>query len=242
MKRNKYLAIFAELADQIEIGHFQPHTTLPSENQLAETYGASRETIRKALNLLAQEGYIQKVRGKGSVVLDIKKWNLPVSGLVSFKELTAQTGLSVRTLVHELTLVKADPFLQKQLKLAKRDEVWKVVRVREVGGERVILDKDYFNRSFVPTLTKDVCEDSIYEHLERDCGLQISFAKKEIVVEEATTQDEHLLDLERFSSIVVVKSHVYLNDASMFQYNESRHRPDKFRFVDFARRGHFHQA
>ena len=49
-------------------------------------------------------------------------------------------------------------------------------------------------------------------------------------------EDKEYLDLEDFDMIVVVKSYTYLDDASLFQYTESRHRPDKFRFVDFARR------
>ncbi|GAY77341.1 trehalose operon transcriptional repressor [Sporolactobacillus inulinus] len=38
--------------------------------------------------------------------------------------------------------------------------------------------------------------------------------------------------------VVVVRSLVYLENAQLFQYTESRHRADKFRFVDFARRDH----
>lgn len=55
-------------------------------------------------------------------------------------------------------------------------------------------------------------------------------------MEEPTAEDRELLDLEGFHNVVVVRSQVYLEDASQFQYTESRHRPDKFRFVDFARR------
>jgi len=66
--------------------------------------------------------------------------------------------------------------------------------------------------------------------------LKISYAKKEIIVEEPTEEDRKWLDLEGFHNIVVIKNYVYLEDASLFQYTESRHRPDKFRFVDFARR------
>jgi len=33
-----------------------------------------------------------------------------------------------------------------------------------------------------------------------------------------------------------VKNYIYFDNATLFQYTESRHRPDKFRFVDFARR------
>ncbi|XLG13386.1 Trehalose operon transcriptional repressor [Bacillus velezensis] len=36
--------------------------------------------------------------------------------------------------------------------------------------------------------------------------------------------------------MAVVKNRVFLEDTSLFQYTESRHRLDKFRFVDFARR------
>ena len=46
---------------------YPPHTLLPSEKQLIDIYGASRETIRKALNLLRSTGYIQKKQGKGSI-------------------------------------------------------------------------------------------------------------------------------------------------------------------------------
>ena len=84
---NKYQLIFNTIVDQIKSGEILPNTLLPSENELKDQYDTSRETIRKALNLLAQNGYIQKVRGKGSIVIDINKFDFPVSGLVSFKEL-----------------------------------------------------------------------------------------------------------------------------------------------------------
>lgn len=38
--------------------------------------------------------------------------------------------------------------------------------------------------------------------------------------------------------VVVVRNYVYLEDTTLFQYTESRHRLDKFQFVDFARRSH----
>lgn len=235
---NKYLMIHNEIAKQIDKGEFATHSLLPSEHELCDRYNTSRETIRKALNLLSQNGYIQKVRGKGSIVIKSTKIDFPVSGLVSFKELADKMGEKPRTFVEELSLVKPETYIQKQLNLSSKDQVWQVLRVREMGGEKVILDKDYLHKKFVPTLTKEVCENSIYEYLEKELGLNISFAKKEIVVEEPSEEDKRLLDLEGFHSIVLIKNYVYLDDASLFQYTESRHRPDKFRFVDFARRTH----
>ncbi|SDM97960.1 GntR family transcriptional regulator, trehalose operon transcriptional repressor [Fictibacillus solisalsi] len=238
MKTNKYLMIYQEISQQIERGEWAPGVQLPSENELAERYETSRETIRKALTLLAQRGFIQKIRGKGSIVLDLAKFDFPVSGLVSFKELALKSGKSWKTKVHEVNVVSPDRFLQQQLKVKKEDSVWKVTRVREMNGEKIILDKDFFNQRYVTELTYEICENSVYEYIENDLGLNISFAKKEIVVEQPTEEDRALLSLEGFHNIVVVKNHVYLDDASLLQYTESRHRPDKFRFVDFARRNH----
>ncbi|MEH7014239.1 trehalose operon repressor [Neobacillus niacini] len=236
---NKYQIIFNTIVDQIKSGEIPPNTLLPSENELKEQYETSRETIRKALNLLAQNGYIQKVRGKGSIVIDINKFDFPVSGLVSFKELADKMEKKPRTIVNELSLIfKPDAYIKQQLQLSGKDQVWKIVRTREIGGKKIILDKDYLAAKFVPSITEEICANSIYAYLENELDLKISFAKKEIVVEEPTVEDRSFLDLEGFHNIVVIKNYVYLEDASLFQYTESRHRPDKFRFVDFARRTH----
>ncbi|RKD28769.1 trehalose operon repressor [Thermohalobacter berrensis] len=232
----KYLNIYNEIAGNIEKGEIKPNTKLPSENELVKKYSVSRDTIRKALNLLEQYGYIQKIRGKGSYVIDINRFDFPVSGLVSFKELSEKMGMKANTILEELQIIKPDKYLMNQLKIKENDDIWKVVRIREIDGKKIILDKDFFNKSFVPSLTEDICKDSIYEYIENKLGLCISFSKKEITVENATKEDKKYLDLQGYNMVVVVKSHIYLDDANLFQYNESRHRPDKFKFVDFARR------
>ncbi|WP_307340864.1 trehalose operon repressor [Metabacillus malikii] len=237
MRANKYHVIYKEWAEKIKTGELKAGDTIPSENDLAQIYGTSRETIRKALNLLAQNGFIQKIRGKGSVILDVQKMSFPISGLVSFKEISKGFQAEATTTVHDIGLIKPDAFLMQQLQASKKDEIWKVIRSRKIGDERIILDKDYFLKKHVPMLTKQICESSIYDYLEHNLQLSISFAKKEIVVEECTEEDYKHLDLEGFTHIVVVKNYVYLENTSLFQYTESRHRLDKFRFVDFARRG-----
>ncbi|WP_100371732.1 trehalose operon repressor [Bacillus sp. FJAT-45037] len=236
MTRNKFRLIYDELTSKVQKGEKRSGELLPSENELAEMYQASRETIRKALKLLSEHGYIQKIQGKGSVVLDISKIDFPISGLVSFKELADKMGKRANTTVVTFEQSPATDFLKKHLQTEPEENVWSVYRVREIDEEKIILDKDFLRTNIVPSLTKKVCEQSIYAYLENELGLQVSFAKKEITVEEPTDEDLELLDLDGFSNVVVVKSHVYLDDARLFQYTESRHRPDKFRFVDFARR------
>ncbi|WNF35207.1 trehalose operon repressor [Bacillaceae bacterium IKA-2] len=233
---NKYIKIYDELVSQIQSEKFKAHTKLPSENELAERYATTRETIRKALNLLSEHGYIQKMQGKGSIVLDVKKFDFPISGLVSFKELASKFGQRAKTILQKLEMIVPNDYLREQLKLKSSEKIWEVIRIRELDDEKVILDKDYLNKKLIPNLTKEECENSLYEFIETKLGLVISFAKKEITVEEPSKEDREFLDLEGYANVVVVKNYVYLDDASLFQYTESRHRPDKFRFVDFARR------
>ena len=84
---NKFFDIYMDLRKKIEHAEFETVSLLPSEKTLSDHYHVSRETIRNALALLLEGGYIQKKQGKGSIVLDIRRFNFPVSGLTSFKEL-----------------------------------------------------------------------------------------------------------------------------------------------------------
>lgn len=232
----KYLNIYNIIVNKIESKEYQTNDKLPSEKELMEEYNVSRDTVRKSLNMLEQNGYIQKTKGKGSFVLDINKFNFPVSGLVSFKEIAQKSHSNIETFVEVLECILPKKNIARGLEITEDDKVWKVVRARSFDGERVILDKDYILKRFVDNLTYDVCKDSLYEYIENVLGLKIAYAKKEITVQNATKEDKKYLDMKGFDMIVVVKSYTYLDDTSLFQYTESRHRPDKFVFVDFARR------
>ncbi|KNE18988.1 trehalose operon repressor [Virgibacillus pantothenticus] len=232
--QKKYISIYHQLVEQINHEQLPVNTLLPSENELAETYQTSRETIRKALHLLAQHGYIQKIRGKGSVVIDRNRLDFPVSGIVSFKELAKKLNLAATTTVTYMKKVERPNPIYKTM--STKEPIWNVNRVRNIDGENVILDKDYFIETTIPMPSQETCAQSIYDYIEHELDLTISFAQKEITVEEPTEQDRELLDLKHHTNVVVIKSLVYLDDARLFQYTESRHRPDKFKFVDFARR------
>ena len=239
LAKNIYLQIYNDYAEKIQNGQLAPGTKLPSENDMTVEYGTSRETVRKALNLLAQYGYIHKVRGKGSFVLDIGRMNFPITGLISFKQMSERYGWESKTYVDEVKLIPADADeAARHLQISVNEPVWKVIRAREIDGERIILDKDYFLSSIVEQLSEDIASRSIYEYLEGELQLKIGYAKKEISVEKVTAEDQRLLDIHDYSHIVVVKNYVYLEDTTLFQYTESRHRLDKFQFVDFARRVH----
>lgn len=233
---NKFNEISLEIQSAIINQLYLPGDLLPSENELAKKYQVSRETIRKALALLLETGFIQKQQGKGSIVLDMKRFDFPISGLTSYKELQTAQHINSQTVVSKNIEMALPSSLAERLRLPESTRVIYLERQRKVDGEVVILDKDYLLSSVISDIPNDAAKDSLYNYIENELGLVISYAQKEIIVELATTEDQSLMDLHGDTHVVVVRSDVYLEDTTLFQYTESRHRLDRFRFVDFARR------
>ena len=65
-----YRRISGDIRAKIESGAYAPGTKLPPERRLTELYGVERTTVRRALELLSEEGLIVKKTGLGSFVAD----------------------------------------------------------------------------------------------------------------------------------------------------------------------------
>ena len=235
---NKFHEIFRDLKQRIEQREYPAGSLLPSELNLAQMYSVSRETIRKALRFLLESGYIQKQQGKGSIVLDIQRLQFPVSGLTSFKELQDGQQINSETIVLQNKVETIPRYLAERFHIPEDQQVISLVRLRKISGEVIILDKDYLLRDIVESVPTNAAEISLYDYLEQERQLNIAYAKKEFVVEPITEEDKHYMNLKNDTHVVVVKSEVYLEDTRLFQYTESRHRLDRFKFVEFARRKH----
>ncbi|KXT73533.1 Trehalose operon transcriptional repressor [Streptococcus sp. DD10] len=231
---------YQELAKKIEkdlqneiyiVGEF-----LPSEHQLMEQYQLSRDTVRKALAQLEKDGLIKKFRGQGSKVIREEKINFPVSELTSYQELVHRLGIHSKTNVVSLETIRVDSKLSQLTGFPEHCLVWRVTRQRIVEDITSVLDIDYLNKSMIPKLTREIAEQSIYHYLEDELGFDIAYAQKEITISQATDRDHILMDIGNNQHVVSVKSKVYLQDGRQFQFTESRHKLEKFRFIDYARR------
>lgn len=232
----KFLEIHHYLREKIQSKDYLPGDSLPSEHELAKKFNVSRGTIRKSLALLEEKGWIQKRRGKGSVVLEMRLFDFPVSGLTSYKELQQAQQIESETIVLEISHTTFPPAVLQFLNMKKTESAIMVKRLRRMKGEGIILDIDYFKSSIVADIPHDAAETSLYEYLEKTCGFSISYASKEFTVEPVTKEDRKQLTLNEDTHVVVTRSAVYLEDTRFFQYSESHHRADTFRFTDFARR------
>ena len=233
----KYQEIFNDLQEKILNGSYLAGVLLPTEKELQDQYQVSRDTVRKALRLLTEKGLIQKVQGRGSQVLKQELLNFPVSGLTSYKELVDSLGPNSQTRVISLDLMTVDEQTALQTGFPEGSQVWKLLRTRSIDGIVSVLDLDYLAKDCVPNLTQEIAQTSIYAYLEEELGLDISYAQKEITIQ-ASTERERLLMDNQDDYLVLIRSRVYLGDTRQFQYTESRHKIDKFQFVDFARRKH----
>lgn len=65
-----YQKIYNDLLEGIQTQSYLPGQRLPSEKELAEQYGVSRITSKKALEMLAERKFITRRPGKGSYVLE----------------------------------------------------------------------------------------------------------------------------------------------------------------------------
>ncbi|WP_300927460.1 trehalose operon repressor [uncultured Allobaculum sp.] len=231
---SKYIEIAREISKRITSKRYPADSYLPSENELCEEFGASRDTVRKALNLLAERKRILKEK-KGSRVLPVDIVTFPTSGLISFKELAAHSSQEIETDVIQFGLID-DPVILEKLSMPEGSKAVQIIRIRTYDKERIIEDRDYLNPGIIPGLTPEIAQNSLYEYIEQTLRLPIGFARKEITVEPASAFDAEHMDLNGNTLLVVVRSNTYLEDARLFEYTESRHRPDKFRFIDFSLR------
>ena len=82
-EKAKYIHLFEELKRRILQGEYQNGQRLPGENEMAGEFSMSRQTVRQALSLLEQEGFIQRRQGSGTYVRRVERrrersWNVGV--------------------------------------------------------------------------------------------------------------------------------------------------------------------
>lgn len=236
MAKSKADLIAQDIASKIKHQQFKVNEFLPSENDLTTLYGTSRETIRKALSQLTSLGLIQKIKGKGSLVLDLQKYSFPISGITSFSELNKSLGMKAETRVIKLEKRAEVPAIFKQYfaNIAKQKGIY-LERLRLIDHEPEVLDCDYLFSPPIEQLPLTAAENSIYQYIEQELKLEVSYATKEITLEEISPEQKKLLQLNNRQAVLVASQN-YLTDATLFQLTLSFHNPSKFKFVDFARR------
>uniref|UniRef100_UPI003B2202D1 GntR family transcriptional regulator n=1 Tax=Micromonospora carbonacea TaxID=47853 RepID=UPI003B2202D1 len=143
-----FRGIAEQLRTQIERGFYAPGTRIPTEFDLAEQFGVSRETVRRALALLKTEGLLGTARSKGTYVqhppvrLVIARYGAVANAsreradLGPWETACAEQGIEGRAVVTAVERESAFPAVAARLELEEGTEV--VRRSREMwAGDRI---------------------------------------------------------------------------------------------------------
>lgn len=238
MPKAKYITIYKSLKTKIETGEYEFQELLPSENQLILTYNCSRNTIRRAISALVTDGYVQTMQGKGvrNIFQPTLQTSFTIGGIESFKESAARNHQIPKTEVLCFTEITTDKKIAKRTGFPEGSQLYYLQRLHYLDGKALILNHNYFLKNVVTNLTKEIAENSIYDYLENVLHISIVSSKRIMTVEKMTEIDEKYLNLGDYNCLAVVSSQTYNSDGIMFEYTQSRHRPDYFRFQDNATR------
>ncbi len=236
MPTARYEKIYRELRCAIEAGTYPKE--LPTEQRLTEQFGCSRNTARRAIERLEEEGYVQSVRGRGVFVLfqEPERTEFQFSDVESMKEAAERSHLDVTTRVVYFTELVVDGPTHSLTGLPLGEEIYYLRRVRYLDGEALILDHNYFLKSVARGLSPKIAESSIYEYMERVLKEKIVTTQRKYTVELATPLDREYLDLGDYNCIAMVSGRTFNAKGAQFEFTQSRHRADRFAFYGQVRR------
>lgn len=116
-------------------------TQIPTENELEEKFKVSKITVRKAIEILANEGYLEKKSGKGTTVLSNRLFN-KLSKAESFSRMVEKDG---HRLTKEILAIEQVSFTddEKELKRLFGNQAFKLIRLYRLNGEPYIYFEHY---------------------------------------------------------------------------------------------------
>lgn len=238
MPKNKYELIYQDLKKKIESDEFPYQKLLPPENSLIQLYDCSRNTVRRAISKLVTDGYVQTLQGKGvrNIYRPIEQTAFTIGEIESFRESALRNRQASQTKVLLFLEITADSSLATRSGFPVGSQLYYIQRLHYLDGKPLILNHNYFLKDVVPGLTPEIAKNSIYHYLENTLHMTIVNSKRTMTVDKITEIDERYmnLDVNDYNCVAVVTSFTYNNEGIMFEYTQSRHRPDYFSFQDNA--------
>ena len=179
-----YQKVQNTLKKQILEGRFQDGDLLPSENELAQTFGITRMTVRKALDTLVREGYIEKQQGKGSRVSTRRK----TLRLLSFRGFTDAVRHEHESDSVQTKLIKnpeisdwPDPFFYPLSREETKSRCIRMIRLRSVEQNPVMLEYTYLPNIEI----KNFCDtpfmnDSLFKTLNVHYHIDVNSVQQDV--------------------------------------------------------------
>lgn len=181
MARNSeplYLKLSDALAEQIMDGTLPEGSLLPSERELCQTHGISRTTVRQALQDLNRKGYIKSIHGKGTVVVR-PQIRQELRSIYSFDSDMRRLGKNPETQIMDFVKIEPTGNVAALMQLPVGESVYRIMRLRLVNDEPMLLETNYLPCSRFPQFTRQMLEhQSLYRVLTSQYALNIDIAEE----------------------------------------------------------------
>lgn len=153
----------------ITSGRMAVGTKLPTEEELCAALEISRPVVRQAYNRLIEEGFVERMRGKGTFVRSMDTRGRFLNRQLSFAAEMQLLDLDYRTEVLQQEWQSYDPVLFPKLNLGPSDRCLHLVRMRYVSGAPFVLVENDIPEPLFPGIdTHDFAAESLYAVMERD--------------------------------------------------------------------------
>lgn len=206
-----YFQLKTNIKDAIEKGVYQPGEKLPNEAELCEIYGVSRITVRRAIQDLADEGFLERKQGKGTFITKTKvaRELISVSGFTDFSK---QIGKNPSKRILSLEEISAPPEIADALQIEAGSPVLRLARLMYIDEQPFLIDVAHYSLERFPNLTTRIHEyASSYDVLKFIYHIDIysGTSKKILTVNPATDKDAEYLNCEIGDTIFNIDKIVY---------------------------------
>lgn len=226
-----YDQIVDKIVSLIEETPLLPNKPIPSERQLAESFGVSRMTVRKAINQLVEDRTLFRQPGKGTYVA-LRRIRQPLLVIRGFSEAMEHLGHVPDTQIHDVQMQPSSARIARQLGIEIGAPIVKLVRVGYMDGLALALITSYLPHDLMPGLTdSDFDTPSLYALLRERCGLRL--ARQEVTLEPtvASFQEAELLSIPVGLPLMLLRGTVYAETDRVCEYYKVLYRGDSVVFA-----------
>ncbi len=167
--------IVSNLLDELRNGTLATCARLPAEVELAETMGVSRTVIRDALSELEREGYIERVRGIGTVVnRNVLRLQSRLDQKLEYYPLIRSFGSFPHADSFQISMVEADRAMAESLEISIGAPLICIKKRVLADTKPVIYSINYLPKSLFGNRDYRHIDltPSVFEVLEKECGQQ----------------------------------------------------------------------
>ena len=234
--RLRYQRVQEELAAEIERGRRPAGSRLPPERALAEHFGVSRVTLRRALEELARAGVVTRTTTGWAVVS--AAIGEPPNVLMSFSEMAASRGLTPGGRVLDRHVRPATIDEAEALGLAPGAPLFELERLRSMDAVPILIDRTRIPLSLAPGLEElDLEETSLYRVLEGRYGMRPTRARFRVEAIAADPRRAGLLGLEPGEPLLRCQQQTEDQTGRRIELCEMVYRGDRYRFRATLLRG-----